>query len=157
RSASQWQAPMAKSLMKRAAELRERYEGLERDMRAHQHALKQLEQLIRQIEMSSSALTSAEEAGAADPCMLALRGQIVHGREEGRTRLAREVHDGPAQVLANSLMILESCYSLAQQAGVEKLTTMLDRMRTSTREGLQEVRRFIADLRPGGLDQHGLV
>jgi two-component system sensor histidine kinase DegS len=113
--------------------------------------------LIRQIEMSSSALTSAEEAGAADPWVLALRAQIIHGREEERTRLAREVHDGPAQVLANSLMILESCYTLAQQAGAEKLTLMLDRMRTSTREGLQEVRRFIADLRPGGLDEHGLA
>ena len=157
RSASQWQAPSARSLMKRAAEVRERYEALERDVRANQHALKQLEQLIRQIEMSSSALTSAEDAGGADPWVLALRAQIIHGREEERTRLAREVHDGPAQVLANSLMILESCYTLAQQAGAEKLTSMLDRMRTSTREGLQEVRRFIADLRPGGLDEHGLV
>jgi len=157
RSASQRQAPLAKNLVKRAAELRERYESLERDARANQHALKQLEQLIRQIEMSSSALTSAEEAGAADPWVLALRAQIIHGREEERARLAREVHDGPAQVLANSLMILESCYTLAQQVGAEKLTFMLDRMRASTREGLQEVRRFIADLRPGGLDEHGLV
>jgi two-component system sensor histidine kinase DegS len=156
RSASQWQVPSAKG-MKRAAELRERYEALERDVRANQHALKQLEQLIRQIEMSSSALTSAEEAGAADPWVLALRAQIIHGREEERTRLAREVHDGPAQVLANSLMILESCYTLAQQAGAEKLTLMVDRMRASTREGLQEVRRFIADLRPGALDEHGLA
>jgi two-component system, NarL family, sensor histidine kinase DegS len=157
RSAGQWRAPSAKGLMKRATELRERYEALEREVRANQHALKQLEQLIRQIEMSSSALTSAEEAGAADPWVLALRAQIIHGREEERTRLAREVHDGPAQVLANSLMILESCYALAQQAGAEKLTLMVDRMRSSTREGLQEVRRFIADLRPAGLDEHGLV
>jgi two-component system sensor histidine kinase DegS len=157
RSAGQWRAPSAKGLMKRATELRERYEALERDVRANQHALKQLEQLIRQIEMSSSALTSAEEAGAADPWVLALRAQIIHGREEERTRLAREVHDGPAQVLANSLMILESCYALSQQAGAEKLTLMVDRMRSSTREGLQEVRRFIADLRPAGLDEHGLV
>lgn len=157
RSAVQWQAPVAKGMQRRVAELRERYEALERDVRSNQHALKQLEQLIRQIEMSSSSLTSADEAGAADPWVLALRAQIVHGREEERTRLAREVHDGPAQVLANSLMILESCYTLAQQAGVDKLTTMLDRIRSSTKEGLQEVRRFIADLRPGALDQHGLA
>jgi two-component system sensor histidine kinase DegS len=157
RSATQSRAPLAKERMKRAADLRERYEALERDVRANQHALKALEQLIRQIEMSSSTLTSAEEAGAADPWVLALRAQIIHGREEERTRLAREVHDGPAQVLANSLMILESCYGLAQQSGAEKLTLMLDRMRASTREGLREVRRFIADLRPGGLDEHGLV
>jgi two-component system sensor histidine kinase DegS len=157
RSATQWRAPIAKELQQRVGGLRDRYEALERDVRANQHALKQLEQLIRQIEMSSSALISSDEASAADPWVLALRAQIIHGREEERTRLAREVHDGPAQVLANSLMILEACYTLAEQTGAEKLTTMISRLRTSTKEGLQEVRRFIADLRPGALDDQGLI
>ena len=157
RSAVQWRASVTKGLAARVAELREKYDALERESRANQHALKQLEQLIRQIEMSSGALTDSEEASAADPWVLALRAQIILGREEERVRLAREVHDGPAQVLANSLMILESCYSLAQQSGVEKLVMMLDRMRESTREGMHEVRRFIADLRPGGLEEHGLA
>src|SRR5262245_46523556 len=105
--------------------------------------------------MSSGTLTADD--GGADPWALALRAQVIHGREEERVRLAREVHDGPAQVLANSLMIMESCYTLAQQSGVEKLATMIDRMREATREGLREVRRFIADLRPGKLEEHGLV
>jgi len=157
RSAVQWRAPVAPGLARRAAELRARYESIEREAHTNQHALKQLEQLIRQIEMSSGALTGSDESAAADPWMLALRSQIIHGREEERIRLAREVHDGPAQVLANSLMILESCYTLAEQSGVAKLVTMLDRLRDSTREGLQEVRRFIADLRPGALDEQGLA
>lgn len=157
RSAVQWRAPAAKSLAARVADLRANYEQLEGKSRANQHALKQLEQLIRQIEMSSGALIGSDESSNTDPWVLALRAQIIQGREEERVRLAREVHDGPAQVLANSLMILESCYSLAQQSGIDKLVTMLDRMRASAKEGLHEVRRFIADLRPGGLDEHGLA
>src|SRR5690242_4742215 len=157
RSAGHARALVAKSLAARVAELRAKYDAIERDSRANQHALKQLEQLIRQIEMSSGALTGSDESSNADPWVLALRSQIIHGREEERVRLAREVHDGPAQVLANSLMVLESCYALAQQSGIEKLVTMLDRMRVSTREGMLEVRRFIADLRPGGMEQHGLA
>jgi two-component system sensor histidine kinase DegS len=157
RSAVQWRAPAAKGLAARVADLRAKHDALQSETRANQHALKQLDQLIRQIEMSSGALTAPDESSTADPWVLALRAQIIQGREDERVRLAREVHDGPAQVLANSLMILESCYSLAQQAGVDKLVTMLDRMRASTREGLQEVRRFIADLRPGGLEEHGLA
>ena len=157
RSAVQSRAQLAKSLTTRVADLRAKYDALERESRANQHALKQLEQLIRQIEMSSGALTGLDESSTTDPWVLALRAQIIQGREEERVRLAREVHDGPAQVLANSLMILESCYSLAQQSGIDKLVTMLDRMRGSTREGLHEVRRFIADLRPGGLEEHGLA
>jgi two-component system sensor histidine kinase DegS len=156
RSATQWRAPAAKALKERVAALRARHDAVEQEAHANQHALKQLEQLIRQFEMSSGALTGADEGGGSDPWVLALRAQIIHGREEERQRLAREVHDGPAQVLANSLMLLESSYTLAQQSGVEKLATMLDRLRETTREGLTEVRRFIADLRPGALDEHGL-
>lgn len=144
--------PNVASLAQREADLRAQCDTLERELRTNRHALKQLEQLVRQIEMSTDALTSA-----ADPWVQALRAQVIHGREEERTRLAREVHDGPAQVLANSLMILESCYTLAQQTTSEKLVTMLDRLREATREGLLEVRRFIADLRPGGIEEHGLV
>jgi two-component system sensor histidine kinase DegS len=155
-SAVQARALAAKGATARVAELRAKYDAVERDSRANQHALKQLEQLIRQIEMSSGTLIGTDESGNADPWVLALRSQIIHGREEERVRLAREVHDGPAQVLANTLMVLESCYALAQQSGIEKLVTMLDRMRASTREGMLEVRRFIADLRPGGMEQHGL-
>jgi len=139
---------------RREVELRAHCEKLAADLRANQHALKQLEQLIRQIEMSSGALTSGD--GGADPWVLALRAQVIQGREEERVRLAREVHDGPAQVLANSLMILETCYTQAQQIGADKLVTMLDRMREATRDGMREVRRFIADLRPGGIEEHGL-
>jgi two-component system sensor histidine kinase DegS len=157
RSAVQGRALLAKSVTARVADLRAKYDAIDRDSRANQHALKQLEQLIRQIEMSSGALIGSDENSNADPWVLALRAQIIHGREEERVRLAREVHDGPAQVLANSLMVLESCYTLAQQSGIEKLVTMLDRMRVSTREGMLEVRRFIADLRPGGMEKHGLA
>jgi two-component system sensor histidine kinase DegS len=157
RSATQLRAAAAKALKERTAELRARHEAAEQEARANQHALKQLEQLIRQIEMSSGALTGADDGAVADPWVLALRAQIIHGREEERQRLAREVHDGPAQVLANALMILEGSHTLAQQSGVEKLAIMLDRLRETTREGLQEVRRFIADLRPGALAEHGLA
>lgn len=143
------------ALAQRESDLRARCESLSLQLRTNQSAIKQLEQLIRQIEMSSSSLTSND--GGADPWALALRAQVIHGREEERVRLAREVHDGPAQVLANSLMILETCYTQAQQLGAEKLTMMLERMREATRDGMRDVRRFIADLRPGGMEEHGLV
>jgi two-component system sensor histidine kinase DegS len=157
RSAVQRKAPSAETLGARVMELRERSAAMRRDLTAAQHALRQLDQLVRQIEMSSGSLTSAGSAGADDPWALALRAQVIHGREEERVRLAREVHDGPAQVLANAQMLLETCYSLAQQAENAKLTLMLDRLRQSTREGLGEVRRFIADLRPGAVAERGLA
>lgn len=149
--------PNADQFAAREASLRAQHDSLLREAQATTHALKQLDQLVRQIEMSSSVLVGGSaEASPNDPWMLALRAQVIQGREEERTRLAREVHDGPAQVLANTLMGLEQCVSLFQQQRGDRLSLMLDRMRTVTREGLHEVRRFIADLRPGRLSEQGL-
>ena len=156
RAAQERRAANAALLSRRHNELRARCDALAEEHRVTQHALKQLEQLIRQIEMSSGAL-SGSEGPSSDPWTLALRAQVIHGREEERVRLAREVHDGPAQVLANSLMLLETCYSLAQQGDIARLLSMLDRMRSATKEGMQDVRRFISDLRPGKLEEQGLV
>lgn len=150
----------ATELNRRLVELRATCDQLSRSAGGRRNGLRQMELLIRQIEMSSSALTNAGASAATDPWALALRSQIIHGREEERVRLAREVHDGPAQVLANSLMLLETCFSLAQQQNTEqseKLVMMLDRLRGATREGLSEVRRFIANLRPGQIAERGLV
>lgn len=119
-------------------------------------SLRQLDQLIRQIEMSSTTLTRNVEGVAADPWVQALRAQVIKGREEERIRLAREVHDGPAQVLANALMGVEVCQNLLQEQKLEQLGSILSQLGDSVREGLREVRSFIADLRPGKLEEQGL-
>ncbi|ABU57673.1 sensor histidine kinase [Roseiflexus castenholzii] len=160
RTAVQRRRSGAESLNRRMTELREQCDALSRDVDARRSGLRQIELLIRQIEMSSSALSNTGTGATSDPWALALRSQVIHGREEERMRLAREVHDGPAQVLANSLMLLETCYSLAQQQTgehAEKLAVMIGRLRDATREGLSEVRRFIANLRPGQVAERGLV
>jgi two-component system sensor histidine kinase DegS len=149
--------PSAAELTEREQTLRARHETLVHERQQVQHALKQLDQLVRQIDMSSATLSGTGEDESADPWMQALRAQIIKGREEERVRLAREVHDGPAQVLANTLMGLEQCWTLVQKQEIDRLGVMVDRLRGATRDGLHEVRRFIADLRPGRLDEQGLV
>jgi two-component system, NarL family, sensor histidine kinase DegS len=60
-------------------------------------------------------------------------------------------------VLANALMGLERCQTLLAEQKVERLADMLRQLGENAREGLREVRGFIADLRPGKLDEHGLA
>lgn len=141
---------------------RERQARVAHEARAREHtalrrALKQLDQLVRQIDMSSATLTGGTEGEPADPWVQALRAQAIHGREEERSRLAREVHDGPAQVLANALMGLERSRNLLSEQRNDALATMLRQLSENAREGLREVRGFIADLRPARLDEHGLA
>lgn len=149
--------PAAANHAAREQELRIAHQHLSREARSLQNGQKQLDQLLRQIDMSSSTLGGSSEGEAADPWVQALRSQVILGREQERERLAREVHDSPAQVIANSLMVLEQSRTLLQEQQVDRLAVMLDRLCDATRDGLHEVRQFIADLRPGRLEEQGLV
>jgi two-component system sensor histidine kinase DegS len=155
RFAAEQGLPTVEKLAAQAQKLRREHEQLLGEHRRLRQAARQLDQFVRQIDMSSATLDGSEE-GPADPWTQALRAQVIMGREEERSRLAREVHDGPAQVLANSLMGLERGLVLLSEGRLERLEAILTQLRESAREGLGEVRRFIADLRPGRLDEQGL-
>lgn len=82
--------------------------------------------------------------------------QIATGQEAERARLAREVHDGPAQVLANTVMRLQFVEQMVkhrpQEVGAE-----LQRLRGALQESLKDIRRFIFNLRPASLSDAGLI
>lgn len=151
------QSPLLADIGAREKQAQELCETLARRAEAWQRTLKQLDQLHRQIEMSSATLHGGGDGEPDDPWVQALRSQIIKGREEERVRLAREVHDGPAQVLANALMGLDRCRTLLRDQRIDKLGFMLDRLHEAASEGLAEVRRFIVELRPGQLAEQGLV
>ncbi|OLC55828.1 MAG: hypothetical protein AUH85_08290 [Chloroflexi bacterium 13_1_40CM_4_68_4] len=81
---------------------------------------------------------------------------VVETQEEERRRLARQVHDGPAQALSNVVLQAEISERLfdtdAQRARVE-----LGSLRAQVGKTLQELRGFIFELRPMILDDLGLV
>lgn len=144
------------TLTARERNLRANHERLAHEHDSLRRALRQLDQLVRQIDMSSATLRGGGEGEPADPWVQALRAQVIMGREEERARLAREVHDGPAQVLANAMMGLERCQTLLAEGRGERVADMLRQLGENAREGLREVRGFISDLRPGKLEEHGL-
>ena len=81
---------------------------------------------------------------------------VVETQEEERRRLARQVHDGPAQALSNVVLQAEISERLfdsdAARARVE-----LGSLRQQVGKTLQELRGFIFELRPMILDDLGLV
>ena len=80
--------------------------------------------------------------------------------EMERARLSREVHDGPAQVLANAIFEIEYLERIAERAPAEVRTTLraeLAGLRQTFRTSLDSVRAFIYDLRPPELATLGLA
>jgi two-component system sensor histidine kinase DegS len=75
--------------------------------------------------------------------------------EEERRRIARDLHDGPAQALTNISMRLGVLHNL-MASNPERATVELDRINRRLIEVINEVRRLIYDLRPVAIDEVGL-
>ncbi len=106
---------------------------------------------------------SLEDAHVALPSPLAAAGstsegvqlRIVQAQEAERARIAREVHDGPAQALSNAIFGVESALRVIEtepQHGVAELRAVAELLRRE----LDNVRGFITLLRPAVLVERGL-
>ncbi len=82
--------------------------------------------------------------------------KIIEAQEVERKRLSREIHDGPAQMLANTLIRSELVDLSYRQGNREQALKEIKDMRQNLRLSLKEVRRIIYDLRPMALDDLGL-
>lgn len=82
--------------------------------------------------------------------------KIIKAQEEERRRVAREIHDGPAQAMANVVFRAEVCERLVD-IDIERAKTELRDLREQVRGCLKETRKIIFDLRPMTLDDLGLV
>jgi two-component system sensor histidine kinase DegS len=81
---------------------------------------------------------------------------VVDTQEEERRRIARQVHDGPAQTLSNVILqteISERLFDIDPQRSRHELAAL----RELVNRTLQQLRGFIFELRPMILDDLGLV
>jgi signal transduction histidine kinase len=104
-------------------------------------------------------LLQAELAGMARRLRMAQQGlrdylgALTTGQEEGRRRLARELHDDTLQ----SLIALNQRIQLAQQTTDPATAARLAEMETMAGEAMAELRRLMRALRPSYLDDLGLA
>lgn len=83
--------------------------------------------------------------------------RIIEAQEEERKRLSREIHDGPAQLLAHVLLGYEIVERVHRTQDPEATAREIAKFRNIVRNALVEVRRIIYDLRPMTLDDLGLI
>ena len=81
---------------------------------------------------------------------------VVDTQEEERKRIARQVHDGPAQAMANVVLQSEISERLFE-VDPQRSRVELAALRQMVNKTLQELRGFIFELRPMILDDLGLV
>ncbi|MCI0346031.1 MAG: sensor histidine kinase [Chloroflexi bacterium] len=84
-----------------------------------------------------------------------LQMRIVQAQEAERSRLAQEVHDGPAQSLSNAIFQVEYIERVVEE-DARLAKTELRFLRELLRRELGDVRSFISQLRPPLLVELGL-
>ncbi|AOT72699.1 sensor histidine kinase [Geosporobacter ferrireducens] len=82
--------------------------------------------------------------------------KIIKAQEEERQRVARDIHDGPAQSMANVVIKAEICEKLINR-DTEQTKYELNQLKNFVRDALKDLRKIIYDLRPMSLDDLGLV
>lgn len=141
--------------------LRADVESLTVELGLHQAELSKLDLAQRNLESSwlflergdASLITDRSETEVSPPSDVQMR--IVEAQEAERSRLAQEVHDGPAQALSNAIFQVEYIERVLD-SDVRLARTELHFLRDLLRRELGDVRGFIAQLRPPLLDQLGL-
>jgi two-component system, NarL family, sensor histidine kinase DegS len=103
------------------------------------------------------ALDTPEANGSAPASRPAISiVRIVQAQEEEKQRLARLMHDGPAQSLTNFILQTEICQRLFDRDPA-RAADELGNLKTTASVTFQKVRDFIFDLRPMMLDDLGVV
>lgn len=142
-------------------QLRERRNNLERRLMKLGETMERADHLINQINVVINYLTgdlqNVSDLVADAQEMQKFGLKIIHAQEEERKKLSREIHDGPAQTMANVMLRTELVEKILDQQGVEKARIEIQDLRKIVKDSLGEVRRIIYDLRPMTLDDIGLI
>jgi two-component system sensor histidine kinase DegS len=126
-------------------------EGKGRTLARFRDRLQEIDQML-----SGAPATTplAQPTGAA--ASESERAVLLRAQEELRKDIARHMHDGPAQSLANIALQSEIVQRLATR-GDPRLGNELGSLRTMVQAALETTKEFIFDVRPMVLDDLGLV
>lgn len=123
--------------------------------------VRRAEELLSQIGVVLDFLSGKVASVLANLCQRSapewLGLAILQAQEEERKRVAREIHDGPAQTLANVVLRADMADRCIAKREYEAARRELQDVKNLVRESLIDVRRIIFDLRPMSLDDLGLV
>lgn len=147
-------------LKERESQLRMQRDELERSLRNLLHTVEKAENLARQVSVAMHYLQgNLKELGGElnemqQRYLLGIR--VMKALEEERRRVARDIHDGPAQTLAQVVLQAEICERLLD-LDTESVRHELQELKEVLRQSIKDIRKVIYDLRPMTLDDLGLV
>lgn len=139
--------------------LRVNRDDLEKSLIRIRKSIDQAEKVVNQVTIATGFLKGElrqviEEMGSSKDILFGIR--VLEAQEFERKRISRDIHDGPAQHIANIVMKADIAEKIARK-DMEKGLEELKELKLDTRKALKEVRGIIYNLRPMSLDDLGLI
>src|SRR3990172_3327278 len=141
----------AQDTQQRLFTMRGQLEKLESDQNNLQRFANFLNSMLSTLEGRSP-----DEIGDLEGAKGSVIEQIIEAQEEERRKISRQMHDGPAQALANFILQAEIALRLFDNDPT-KAREELNNLKASASSTFSHVRDYIFDLRPMMLDDLGLV
>lgn len=138
--------------------LREKRTQLELSLKRAINNIKHAEEVVNQVSIALNYLTGdilSVFEGMDKNSEMFLGIKILEAQENERKRISRDIHDGPAQHIANIVMKADICEKIVQDDLNEGLNELAE-LKEAVQRALKEVRSIIFDLRPMTLDDLGL-
>jgi two-component system sensor histidine kinase DegS len=130
----------------------EKFQGTREQLEREQGLLAQLLNRLQGVDVLPAPLEEVRGDGKGAISIV----RIIQAQEEERQRLARQMHDGPAQSLTNFILQAEICQRLFDR-NPARAAEELDNLKNVAAITFQKVRDFIFDLRPMMLDDLGVM
>lgn len=138
--------------------LRQKRTRLEVALKKLTENIQRSEKIVHQISIAlayleGDILSALDDADKNSEIFIGIK--ILEAQENERKRIARDIHDGLAQYMANVAMQMDVCKMIVQkdlEEGLKELSTLKE----SVKVALKEIRNIIFDLRPMSLDDLGL-
>ncbi|MBE6052502.1 MAG: sensor histidine kinase [Clostridium sartagoforme] len=134
-------------------------DSLERVLKSHYSSIEEAESAVNQINIALGYLEGNVLDGLKeenDNSKMINEINLLEKQEIERKRIAREIHDGPAQYIANAMMRIDFCKVVVKK-DLDKGIKELDDVKSNVKMALKEVRGIIYDLRPISLEEIGLI
>ncbi|WP_342437437.1 histidine kinase [Paenibacillus sp. FSL L8-0436] len=141
-------------LRSRRDELQQRVRSVENSVERAESIGSQMSVVLEYLSGELGQVTRIVE-NAKNRQMIGLK--IILAQEEERKRIAREIHDGPAQMLANLVLRTEIVERMLVKQEFALVQDEVIDLKGQVRYSLEEMRKVIFNLRPMALDDLGLI
>lgn len=141
-------------LKTRRDDLQKRVKNVDKQLERAESVVTQVNVVLEYLSGDLNQVTRLLES-AKNRQLLGLK--IILAQEDERKRIAREIHDGLAQTMANVVLRTEIAERMLTKQAYSSVKEELVDLKGQVRGGIEEVRKIIFNLRPMALDDLGLI